>query len=42
MFERYILGEITLNQLIDWVDEQVTLAIKRKVGEEEVDLDSNE
>lgn len=38
MFEQYILGKITLNQLIDWVNNQITLAIEEEMRKEEVEL----
>ena len=41
MFEQYILGKITLDQLVDWVNDQITLIIEEEMRKEEVDLDFN-
>lgn len=38
MFKEYFLGEITLDQLINWVNEQITLSIKKEIRKEEVEL----
>lgn len=38
MFEKYLLGEITRIQLIDWAIEQIELKIREIFREEEVEL----
>lgn len=38
MFEKYLLGEITRVQLIDWAIEQIELKIKEAIRKEEVEL----
>ena len=38
MFEKYLLGEITRVQLIDWAIEQIELKIKEVIRKEEVEL----
>ena len=38
MFEKYLLGEITRIQLIDWAVEQIELKIKEIFRKEEVEL----
>ena len=38
MFEKYLLGEITRIQLIDWAVEQMELKIKEIFRKEEVEL----
>lgn len=38
MFEKYLLGEITRIQLIDWAIEQMELKIREIFRKEEVEL----
>ena len=38
MFEKYLLGEITRIQLIDWAIEQMELKIREVFRKEEVEL----
>lgn len=38
MFEKYLLGEITRTQLIDWAVEQIELKIREIFRKEEVEL----
>lgn len=38
MFEKYLLGEITLIQLIDWVVEQIEFKVMETLRKEEVEL----
>lgn len=38
MFEKYLLGEITRIQLIDWAVEQMELKIREIFRKEEVEL----
>ena len=38
MFEKYLLGEITLIQLIDWVVEQIGFKVMKTLRKEEVEL----
>lgn len=38
MFEKYLLGEITRVQLIDWAIEQIEFKIKEVIRKEEVEL----
>lgn len=38
MFEKYLLGEITLIQLIDWAIEQIEFKVMEVLREEEVEL----
>lgn len=38
MFEKYLLGEITRIQLIDWAIEQIEFKIREIFREEEVEL----
>ena len=38
MFEKYLLGEITLIQLIDWTAEQIESKVREILRKEEVKL----
>lgn len=38
MFEKYLLGEITLIQLIDWAVEQIEFKVRETLRKEEVEL----
>ena len=38
MFEKYLLGEITLIQLIDWAVEQIEFKVRETLKKEEVEL----
>ena len=38
MFEKYLLGEITLIQLIDWAIEQIEFKVMEVLREEGIEL----
>ena len=38
MFEKYLLGKITLTQLIDWAIEQIKFKVREILRKEEVEL----
>ena len=38
MFEEYLLGEITLTQLIDWAIEQIEFKVREILRKEEIEL----
>ena len=38
MFEKYLLGEITPIQLIDWAVEQIEFKVRETLRKEEVEL----
>ena len=38
MFEKYLLGEITIIQLIDWAVEQIEFKVMEILTKEEVEL----
>ena len=38
MFEKYLLGEITIIQLIDWAIEQIEFKVMEILRKEEVEL----
>ena len=38
MFEKYLLGKITLTQLIDWAIEQIEFKVREILRKEEVEL----
>ena len=38
MFEKYLLGKITLTQLIDWAIESIEFKVREILRKEEVEL----